>query len=244
MEQLRISTGNRDFDKFLSGGYEHDIITTLYGPGGSGKSNLCMCAAVTAVRNEGRVIFIDTEGGFSVERFFQIYGSSGADAKEALGRIFLLSPTTFTEQEEAFTDMVKWVNNRDINLIVVDSIVMLYRLEMGEASGSDDSSAIGEINNQLAKQLRSLNEIARKQHIPVLVTNQVYAKFSRDDTEQGGSNIHMVGGDLLKYWTKCLIELQAGGGRRKLLLRKHRSLPLQEFSFDIVESGIRKKGLF
>ena len=54
----------------------------------------------------------------------------------------------------------------------------------------------------------------------------------------------MVGGDLLKYWSKCLIELKNHYGKRKLILKKHRSLPIKELMFEIVETGIRRRGLF
>ena len=47
-------------------------------------------------------------------------------------------------------------------------------------------------------QLRKLNEISRKQNIPVIITNQVYSTFIKDSdklSEEG--RISMVGGDLL-----------------------------------------------
>jgi len=52
----------------------------------------------------------------------------------------------------------------------------------------------------------------------------------------------MVGGDILKYWSKCLIELKNDNGKRKAILKKHRSLPEKELSFQIFNEGIRKKG--
>jgi len=54
----------------------------------------------------------------------------------------------------------------------------------------------------------------------------------------------MVGGDLLKYWSKCLIELKGYNNKRKLILKKHRSLPVKELAFEIIRTGIRKRGLF
>ena len=45
--EFRISAGAYDLNKFLVGGYETDIITTLYGGGGSGKSNFCIMVAVS-----------------------------------------------------------------------------------------------------------------------------------------------------------------------------------------------------
>ena len=54
----------------------------------------------------------------------------------------------------------------------------------------------------------------------------------------------MVGGDILKYWSKCIIELQVMQGKRKAILRKHRSLPESEFLFVITETGIAKARRF
>jgi len=104
---------------------------------------------------------------------------------------------------------------------------------------------ISKINRNLANQLRALNEIARKQNIPIIVTNQVYSSFVKNPNEKSYEReVSMVGGNLLKYWSKCLIELQNFHGKRKLILKKHRSLPVKELTFEIVESGIRKRGLF
>ena len=89
------------------------------------------------------------------------------------------------------------------------------------------------INSELVRQIKILAEIARKQDIPILVTTQVY-KWENEK--------NMVGGDILKYWSKCLIELENEKGRRVIYLRKHRSLPEKEMIFQIVNDGIRKRG--
>ena len=50
----------------------------------------------------------------------------------------------------------------------------------------------------------------------------------------------MVGGDILKYGSKCLIELQnLHKNKRRIILRKHRSQPEgKEIIFEIKEKGI------
>ncbi len=115
-----------------------------------------------------------------------------------------------------------------IGLIVVDTISMLYRLELGT------QEEVYEVNKSLGRQIGILSEIARKHYIPVLITNQVYADFDNP------GNVNMVGGDLLKYGSKCLIELKrARSGIRCALLKKHRSLPEgKEVTFRIVNSGL------
>lgn len=244
MRERRISAGSYELNKFLFGGYETDIITTIYGPGGSGKSNLCMMVAVSQARKGNKVIFVDTEGGFSTDRFKQLHGGEKDKVEESLQNVFLLKPTSFEEQENSFEQLLKYVKKGDITLIVIDSIAMLYRLELGDAITENETEKISEVNRKLAGQLRTLNEIARKENIPVVVTNQVYSSFIQDNDSGIERKISMVGGDLLKYWSKCIMELQGSFGRRKLILRKHRSLPNKELAFEIYSNGIRKRGIF
>lgn len=232
---MKISTGSKDLDEWFYGGYETDIITTFYGPAGSGKTNLCIMAAAHQAALGKKVIYIDTEGGFSVERLKQIAPPN------VMKNILLLKATNFFEQREIFNKLLNLIK-KDIGLIVVDSIAMLYRLELGEASSSKDFEKIQLINRSLARQLRILAEIARKKNIPVLVTNQVYSDFlSREELEAGKlKSVSMVGGDIIKYWSKCIVELQNKNyGKKCMILRKHRSLPEKKLIFKIVDKGIK-----
>lgn len=242
----KISAGSYDINKWLYGGYDKDIITTIYGPAGCGKTNFCTLVAWSQAKKGNKVIFIDTEGGFSVERFKQIFGDGKtAEISKLLENVLLLKPTNFEEQEEAFERLLKEIkNSNNIGLIVVDGMTMLYRLEMAEARKEKDFDKIDLNNSRLARQMRILAEISRKRNIPVIVTNQVYSEFlSEEDVAAGKEKgVFMVGGDILKYWSKCIIELKNARGKRTAVLRKHRSLPEKEMDFEIVNEGIRKKG--
>ena len=221
----KISTGAKFLDEFLSGGYDNDIVTTIYGPSGSGKTNFCLLAAVKMIESGKKVIFLDTEGGIAVERIKQICNGSD-NLNSLLERIIFFNPMNFEEQKDVFDKLREMVNER-VGLIVVDSISMLYRLELGK------SEEVYGVNSSLGQQLACLVEIARRKKIPVLITNQVYSNFDERD------KIKMVGGDLLKYGSKCLIELQQFSGSRGMVLRKHRSLPEgRELKFKIVREGI------
>ena len=220
----RLTTGAASLDFFLNGGYDSNIITTIYGPSGSGKTNLCLLAAVRVAESGKNVLFIDTEGGIAVERIKQISN----DYEQVLARILFLNPVTFEEQKVAFSKL-KALAGEDVGLIIVDSISMLYRLELSQAE------EVYDVNSALGKQIASLVEIARTKNIPVLITNQVYADFEQKD------KVKMVGGDMLKYGSKCLIELQKFANCRGLILRKHRSLPEgKELKFKIVQTGIEE----
>jgi DNA repair protein RadB len=240
--ERKISAGSYDLNKWLYGGYETDIITTIYGPAGSGKTNFCLLAAISQAKRNKKVIFIDTEGGFSVERVRQI---TGENYEEILKNIVLLKVTSFDEQKKVFARLLKEIRARGkIGLIIMDGMTMLYRLELGEAIKDREEERIRDINRELAKQMKILAEIARNMGIPVLATNQVYSEFLSDEEMRAGkkAGVRMVGGDIMKYWSKCIIELEIEGKKRKAILRKHRSLPQKELIFDITNKGVRRRG--
>lgn len=222
MFDKRISTGASVLDKLLEGGYECDAITTIYGPAGAGKTNMAVLAAVQIAKKGKKVIYMDTEGGFSAARLKQIV----TNPKKILEKILFLRPTTFAEQKKAFAKLKQATANKKIGLIIIDTISMLYRLHRHDED-------IKQANQELGTQIALLNEICRKKKIPVIVTNQVYSSFD-------SGRINMVGGDILKYGSKCLLELQLlAAGKRKLILRKHRSIAGEkEAIFSIVAKGI------
>jgi len=238
----KISAGSYDLNKWLYGGYESGVITMIAGPPASGKTNFVLLTACSIARKGRKVIFIDTEGGFSVERVKQVVGKENLE--EILKNIFILNPTCFEEQKEIFMNLLKRVKKENISLIIVDGMAMLYRLELGEAQKSKDDNKIREVNREVAKQMRILSEISRKQNMPILITNQVYHEFLSEEEWRKGvkPEANIVGGDLFKYWSKTIIELKNDRGKRKAILLKHRSIPKKELSFEIVNKGIFRRG--
>ncbi len=239
-ESFKISTGSFDLNKWLDGGYEKGVITMIAGPPGCGKTNFCILASCSQAKKQNKIIFVDTEGGFSVERVKQIVGENYEDILE---NILLLEPTNFEENKKCFLKLLDKIKKNHVSLIVVDGMAMHYRLELGDAVKSKNDVKISSVNQEVAKQMRVLAEISRKQKIPVIITNQVYGGFlSEDDWKKGVKReANIVGGDLLKYWSKCIIELKQEGSKRKAVLLKHRSLPQKEMSFEIKDAGVFKK---
>jgi DNA repair protein RadB len=241
MSKNKISTGSFDLNKWLFGGYEKDVITMIAGPPGSGKTNFTILVACSQSKKGNKVIFVDTEGGFSVDRVRQIVGE---EYEDVLKNILLLEPTDFNEQKKIFGTLLDKVRKKQVSLIIIDGMAMLYRLELGDAVKSKESDKIQLVNREVAKQMRALAEITRKQKIPIIITNQVYGGFvSEEDWKKGiRGEVNIVGGDLFQYWSKCIIELKKDNRKRKAILLKHRSLPDKEMSFEIKEKGIFKKG--
>ena len=239
----KISSGSYDLNRWLHGGYEDDVITMIAGSPGSGKTNFAILAACSQAKKGNNVLFVDTEGGFSVDRVKQIVGDN---YKDYLENIILSQPVNFDEQKRLFVKILDQIKKDQIKLIIVDGMAMLYRLELGDAIKSKEDLKIRAVNREVAKQMRILAEITRKKKIPIIITNQVYSAFqSEEDWKKGlERDTNIVGGDLFKYWSKCIIELKFNKGRRKAILLKHRSLPQKELVFEIKDLGIFKKGFF
>lgn len=211
-----IPLGN-DFDKLLGGGLQPGVITHVYGPPASGKTNLALMATARASR-EGRVLFVDSEGGFSVERLRQITRND----LSVLDSLLLIEPTSFDEQKVAVSKLAEIVPQEQVSLIIVDSISMLYRLE--------EEKDIRDLGRMLAKLLH----LARKYHLPVLATNQVY-------TDIDSGKITSVGGRIHEYWSKIMIETGVNeyNGSKYALLKKHLFLPEGiRLDYRIVDEGI------
>ena len=103
----KISTGAAFLDVLLEGGYDADIVTTLFGPSGAGKTNLCLLAAVRIIETGKKVLFIDSEGGIAVERIKQISN----DYEKVLSNIIFFNPVTFTEQNDIFEKLKDFGKN-------------------------------------------------------------------------------------------------------------------------------------
>ncbi|MEX2017048.1 MAG: AAA family ATPase, partial [Candidatus Pacearchaeota archaeon] len=157
----KISTGSFDLNKWLYGGYEKGVITMIAGPPGSGKTNMCVLASCSQAKKENKVIYIDTEGGFSVERVKQMTGEKEIYEK-VLENIFLIKPVDFEEQKKSFLKLAELVKKEKIGLIIIDGMAMHYRLELGDAISLVSMNAEGtdgkikDVNRELARQMKIL----------------------------------------------------------------------------------------
>jgi DNA repair protein RadB len=218
---------NSSLDALLGGGFEKGTITQIFGPPSSGKSNITLALAVNVARNNRKVIYMDTEGGISIDRVKQIAGS---DFSKAANNIIVFEPTSFSEQNDTLKSIDFWLkkNHADVDLIVLDSAVALYRVDDMKSS---------RLNKELGKQMGLLSKISRIYDVAVVVTNQIYSAID----EEGNNDIKAVGGTILQYWSKVIIQLERGDetNQRIATLIRHRSIPEgKKAMFTISSMGI------
>ncbi len=212
-------------------GFETGTITNIYGGPGVGKTNICLLTAIDCAKKGGSVCYIDTEGGFSLERFKQLTDRW----QDLLGRIELAEPKDFEQQSR----IVRELGKKDFDLVILDSAVALYRLEYAEPKmGKNSDDLVMAANRELSKQLSVLSNLARDKKIPILITAHAYR--SRENGEWDA-----IGGEVLKYWSKVIMFIERTGrdSERKAVLIKHRHLPEgRSVKFQITQDGIRPAG--
>ena len=218
---------NSSLDAMLGGGFEKGTITQIFGSPSSGKSNITLTLAVNVAKTGKKVIYIDTEGGISIDRIKQI---SGPEFSNVANNIIVFEPTNFLEQNETIKSIDVWLRKKhdEVDLIVLDSAVALYRV---------DDMKPSKLNKELGKQMGILSRISRQYDIAVVLTNQIYNSFD----DEGNNDIKAVGGTVLQYWSKVIIQLERADGinQRIATLKRHRSIPEgKQAIFSITSNGI------
>jgi DNA repair protein RadB len=214
----RIPTGCKAFDDLLGGGIEKGSITLLFGEAGAGKSNVCLQTARNVIRKGDRVAYIDSEG-ISYDRVNQIFGNEGDKVKNLL----VSQVHSFEEQSDRVDKTVNLAEKKVIDLAIVDSINMFYRINHDDVK----------VRNDFVRQIEALMGAARKNDVAVLLTSQVYQNIST-----GG--IEFLGGHALNHNSKTILRLdKKSSSVRTAVVVKHRSLPEgRSANYRITATGI------
>lgn len=214
----RIPLGCPQFDRLLGGGIEKGSVTLLYGEAGAGKTNVCLQIARNVAMDGRKVAYIDTEG-LSSDRLSQVFSGN----EESMKNLLVFQVHSFSEQSDRIDKIEKLAANGAIDLVVIDSFTMFYRLN------HDD----GVVRNDFIRQTEVLLNTARQYEIAIMITSQVYSNL-----QTGG--VEFLGGHALHHNAKTIIRLDKRmEGKRVAVIMKHRSLPEgRSAMYRITESGI------
>ncbi len=235
---IRITTGSKELDKLMGGGFETGGITETYGQYGAGKSQI---AHVLAVRCQlpvekgganGACVFIDTESTFRPERVVQFAKGLGLDPEEVLKNIKVARAFNSDHQAllaEKIEDLIK-KQGLPVKLVVVDSLTAHFRAEfIGRGTLADRQQKIN-------KHMHALMKLADKYNVCVYVTNQVMSKpdtFFGDPTEA-------IGGHIVGHNSTYRVYLRRGKkGTRVAKMVDAPNLAETEATFIVEDSGIK-----
>ena len=198
LDTPRITTGSLGLDVATGGGWGRGRIIEIYGPESSGKSTLCILAAVATQQRKEKVAIIDAEHAFDREYAIKL----GLDMSE----VMISQPDN---GEMAFEIALMLVNSGQISLLVIDSVAALVPRVIIE--GEMDQSHMGVHARLMSKGLSKLVSAANNTGTTVIFTNQMRDKIG----VMFGSPETTTGGNAMKFYASIRVDLRASKGNEK-----------------------------
>ena len=230
----KITTGSKNFDHLLRGGIETKSITEVCGEYGTGKTQLCHTACVTVQQDyshgglKGNALYIDTENTFRPERIESISRCKNLESFKILDNIIVAKAYSSSHHELILSESGKIIDSNNIKLMVIDSIISLYRSEY------IGLSALSERQQRLNKLIHNVMRIAETFEIAVLLTNQVQ---STPDSFIG-FQYKAAGGNIVAHSSTYRIFLRKSGRNRIARMIDSPYHPESEIVFTIGDDGI------
>jgi DNA repair protein RadA len=232
----RITTGSPELDDLFGGGVETASMIEFFGEFRTGKTQIMhqLCVNVQLPKDrgglEGGALYIDTEGTFRPERIIQMAEALDLDHQKVLKNIVFGRAYNSDHQVLLVKEASNIIKERNIKLIVVDSLIGHFR---SEYIGRGTLATRQQILNQHLHDLLRLCDIYPE--LAIVVTNQVQSK---PDVFYGNP-LQAAGGNIIAHGSTIRVYLRKGKGEQrvaKIVDAPH--LPEGEAVFSITEKGI------
>lgn len=235
----KFTTGSKELDRILGGGFQTGKLTEIYGPFKSGKTACAHTLSVTvqlAVKKgglNGSTAYVDTENTFSKAKIERIAKRFGLDPKQVLGNIYHARIYSSDHQSQMIQKAEALCKTRGVRLIVIDSLMALLRSEYVGIGKLAPRQAV------LNSMIHGLSRIAETYNCAVLLTNQVATKmmgmFSGNDA---------IGGNIVAHGCHFRVMFKTKGFsannslKRRAVIVDAPDLPPEECEFFITSAGV------
>ncbi len=233
----RLTTNSSTLDEILAGGIEPGSVTEFYGEYRTGKTQIAhqLCVNVQLPYEEGglegNALYVDTEATFRPERIIQMADAKNLDYNKTLRNIIVGRAYNSDHQVLLIKEASKIIKEKNIKLVVVDSIIGHFRSEyIGRGTLANRQQTLNVHIHDLLRLTEVFDELA------VMFTNQV---SSKPDVFYGNPTV-ATGGHIIAHGATVRIYLRKGKGEQrvaKMIDAPH--LPEAEAVFSITEEGIK-----
>ena len=177
------------------GGYPKGRIVEIFGPEGSGKTTIALCAVAEAQKAGGVAAFIDAEHALDP----RLAKTLGVDIEN----LYLSQPDS---GEQALYILDQMVRTGAVDIVVVDSVAALT--PQAEIDGRIGESQMGLQARMMSYSLRRLASIVAKTNCIVVFINQLRAMISTGYAQ--GPTETTTGGRALKFYASIRLEVRRG----------------------------------
>ncbi|KAJ4292568.1 carboxymethylenebutenolidase [Kalmusia sp. IMI 367209] len=211
----KISTGSKQFDAILGGGFQTMSISEVFGEFRCGKTQLSHTMSVIAQLPK------------------DLGGAEGKVAYIALENITYARAVNSEHQMELLNRVAEYFVNNEYRLLIIDSIMALFRV---------DFVGRGELNERQQKLnqfLSKLTHVAEEFNVAVFLTNQVQSDPGASALFASADGRKPVGGHILAHASATRILLRKGRGEERVAkIQDSPDMPEKEAIYIITNGGI------
>ena len=189
-------------NEFFKSTGDKERITSIWGDFGVGKTTLSLQTANSYTLNKKKVLYIYTKPNLPFKKISAVFENKLEDVLE---HILFIHVTNFDDIFNFIFNLEFVVlndlktKNGTFNLIIIDSITDLYRLELNREKKGKNVI----LNYSLNQMLANLVNLKQKYEVGVLVVNEVSRR-----TQEGQTYEVESGGNVMQYWVTNSIKIE------------------------------------
>ena len=242
----RISTGSRNLDNIIGGGFESNSITELIGEKNAIITDFIHILTVNAKKQNpnNKIIFFDLENNFNKEKIISLAKEMNINRKNCLGNIILINEVdTFDDLMSKLNEISENNQCSECSLLIIDSLITIFQKLFKETliHKSQINNELGnkyDIESKLGKILTILKRISILYNMAIIITriiNDDENMNAQNDLIKSDPNIEII----LNYECKTRLKFKKlKNDKIKCIVLNSPMISEQDCKFIITEKGI------
>ena len=242
----RISTGSRNLDNIIGGGFESNSITELIGEKNVNITDFIHILTVNAKKqnSNNKIIFFDLENNFNKEKIISLAKEMNINRKNCFGNIILINEVdTFDDLMSKLNEISENNQCSECSLLIIDSLITIFQKLFKETliHKSQINNELGnkyDIESKLGKILTILKRISILYNMAIIITriiNDDENMNAQNDLIKSDPNIEII----LNYECKTRLKFKKlKNDKIKCIVLNSPMISEQDCKFIITEKGI------